>query len=83
MLRLIRVTCCRERALQGEDIFKVRKRSEVVNRYLEVGVVCDKTFLKFHKQRDVELYVMTVMNMVSFLKIRLLLVYYKLSIFFY
>lgn len=59
-------SCCREQALQGQDIFKVRKRSEVVNRYLEVGVVCDKTFLRFHKQRDVELYVMTVMNMVSF-----------------
>lgn len=56
--------CCREQALQGQDIFKVKKRSEVVNRYLEVGVVCDKTFLRFHKQRDVELYVMTVMNMV-------------------
>lgn len=63
--------CCREQALEGQDIFKVKKRSEVVNRYLEVGVVCDKTFLRYHKQRDVELYVMTVMNMVSFLFLKI------------
>ncbi|KAF7267253.1 hypothetical protein GWI33_019506 [Rhynchophorus ferrugineus] len=35
------------------------------DRYLEVCVVCDKKFLKYHKNREVELYVMTIMNMVS------------------
>ncbi|KAL1506610.1 hypothetical protein ABEB36_005939 [Hypothenemus hampei] len=55
----------KEETMKGNDIFKVKRGSEVLNRYLEVGVVCDKTFLKHHKQRDVELYVMTVMNMVA------------------
>lgn len=56
---------CRERALSGEDIFKEKRESESINRYLEIGIICDKSFLKYHKQRDVELYVLTIMNMVS------------------
>ncbi|XP_048524385.1 A disintegrin and metalloproteinase with thrombospondin motifs 12 isoform X1 [Dendroctonus ponderosae] len=55
----------RERALSGEDIFKEKRESENINRYLEMGIVCDKSFLKYHKQRDVELYVLTIMNMVA------------------
>ncbi|XP_074033446.1 A disintegrin and metalloproteinase with thrombospondin motifs 12 [Leptinotarsa decemlineata] len=35
------------------------------HRYLETLVVADKKFLKHHENKDVELYIMTVMNMVA------------------
>lgn len=36
-----------------------------VHRYLEILVVCDKKFVEYHKTKDIELYVLTIMNMVS------------------
>ncbi|XP_030753591.1 A disintegrin and metalloproteinase with thrombospondin motifs 7-like [Sitophilus oryzae] len=42
-----------------------KRELESKEKYLEVLVVCDKSFLKYHKHREVELYVMTIMNMVS------------------
>ncbi|XP_066252676.1 A disintegrin and metalloproteinase with thrombospondin motifs 12-like [Euwallacea similis] len=53
-----------EELFKGQDIFKA-KRSEVDHTYIEVGVVCDRTFLMYHRRRDVELYVMTIMNMAA------------------
>lgn len=36
-----------------------------VQRYLELLVVCDKKFIKYHKFHDIETYVLTIINMVS------------------
>lgn len=36
-----------------------------IHRYIEVGIVCDRRFLDFHKNTDYEKYVMTIMNMVA------------------
>ncbi|KAK9869843.1 hypothetical protein WA026_003569 [Henosepilachna vigintioctopunctata] len=36
-----------------------------VQRYLELLVVCDKKFIKYHKFHDVETYVLTIMNMIA------------------
>ncbi|KAL3280841.1 hypothetical protein HHI36_004070 [Cryptolaemus montrouzieri] len=36
-----------------------------VQRYLELLIVCDKKFIKYHKFHDVETYVLTIMNMVA------------------
>ncbi|XP_072392013.1 A disintegrin and metalloproteinase with thrombospondin motifs 12-like [Diabrotica undecimpunctata] len=35
------------------------------HRYLEILVVCDKKFITHHKDKDMENYIMTIMNMVS------------------
>lgn len=35
------------------------------HRYLETAVVVDKKFIQYHKSRDIETYILTVMNMVS------------------
>lgn len=35
------------------------------HRYLETMVVADKKFIEYHKKRDMETYILTVMNMVS------------------
>lgn len=45
--------------------FKDKRTLESKQRYLEVLVVCDKKFIRFHKKIDVQTYVMTVMNMVA------------------
>lgn len=37
-----------------------------LHRYLELLVVADKKFIDYHKDVDVETYVMTIMNMVTF-----------------
>lgn len=44
---------------------KVEKRGTASeHRYLEVMIVADKKFIDHHKNKDVELYIMTIMNMV-------------------
>ncbi|CAG9772555.1 unnamed protein product [Ceutorhynchus assimilis] len=55
----------REELKKGKDIFKEKRTAPTSDRYLEVGVICDKKFMLHHKGKDVELYVMTIMNMVS------------------
>ena len=49
--------------LSGQNISK--RSSESIHRYVEIVVVCDKKFIEYHNAKDVELYVMTIMNMVS------------------
>lgn len=41
------------------------KRSEVKERFMEVMVVADKSFIDYHKNDDPERYIMTIMNIVS------------------
>ncbi|CAH1113494.1 unnamed protein product [Psylliodes chrysocephalus] len=53
----------REKFMENQKEEKRGVTSE--HRYLETIVVGDKKFLTHHKNNDVELYVMTVMNMVS------------------
>ncbi|XP_050293603.1 A disintegrin and metalloproteinase with thrombospondin motifs 7-like isoform X2 [Anthonomus grandis grandis] len=55
----------REELLDGNDVFKTKRDTTNMDKFIEVAVVCDKHFLKFHQGRDVELYVMTIMNMVA------------------
>ncbi|XP_017779110.1 PREDICTED: A disintegrin and metalloproteinase with thrombospondin motifs 12-like, partial [Nicrophorus vespilloides] len=56
--------------LEDEDVDEDEKAEakrglESVHRYLETLVVADKKFLEHHKDTDHELYIMTIMNMVS------------------
>ena len=41
------------------------KRSEVKQRFIEILVVADKTFIDYHRNDDPERYIMTIMNIVS------------------
>lgn len=54
----------RELLLKDSKKVKVRGLTSE-HRYLEVLVVADKKFIEFHKSRDRETYILTVMNMVS------------------
>ncbi|KAJ8970173.1 hypothetical protein NQ317_016646, partial [Molorchus minor] len=51
----------REKLARGERLEK--RGSTSLHRYMEILVVSDKKFLNHHKNRDVETYIMTVMNM--------------------
>ncbi|CAH1118875.1 unnamed protein product [Phaedon cochleariae] len=50
-------------SLEHENVEKRGLASE--HRYLETMVVADKKFVAHHKKSDIELYIMTVMNMVA------------------
>ncbi|KAJ8921346.1 hypothetical protein NQ315_002961 [Exocentrus adspersus] len=52
----------REKLLKGE---REERGTTSEHRYLETLIVADKKFLDHHKGRDVDLYIMTIMNMVS------------------
>lgn len=54
-----------EKYANGENLNITRRGTTSVHRYLETLVVCDKKFLEYHKNSDYELYVLTIMNMVS------------------
>ncbi|XP_068081829.1 A disintegrin and metalloproteinase with thrombospondin motifs 12-like [Anabrus simplex] len=43
----------------------VHRRSESKHRYVETCVVADKKFITYHKERDVENYILTLFNMVT------------------
>lgn len=47
--------------------YKKRGEYESKHRYLETLVVVDKKFLDYHKDRDHETYIMTIMNMASYI----------------
>ncbi|XP_034943179.1 A disintegrin and metalloproteinase with thrombospondin motifs 20-like [Chelonus insularis] len=61
----------RERRLLAEDSAGLKRTENImssthsIHRYIEVGLVADKKFLDFHKDRDYENYLLTIMNMVS------------------
>jgi len=51
-----------------EDLERTRrsvKRSESVERHVETMVVADKMMIGYHGRRDVEKYILTIMNIVS------------------
>lgn len=52
----------RDKMLKGSKLEKRGTTSE--HRYLEVLIVADKKFIDHHKTKDVELYIMTILNMV-------------------
>lgn len=53
--------------LDGSEPQNISTRgTESVHRYLETLVVCDKKFVIHHRNTDIENYVLTIMNMVSF-----------------
>lgn len=53
-----------------EQFLKANKKNVKVrgttseHRYLETMIVADKKFMQYHKQRDLETYILTIMNMV-------------------
>lgn len=64
-----------------EDVWKDRFREQLLkngdknvkargmtseHRYLETMVVADKKFIQYHKNTDLETYILTIMNMVSY-----------------
>lgn len=52
--------------MEGNEPHNVSTRGyDSVHRYLEILLVCDKKFITFHKNSDIENYVLTIMNMVS------------------
>ncbi|XP_060526930.1 A disintegrin and metalloproteinase with thrombospondin motifs 12-like [Cylas formicarius] len=55
----------RDKVQAGGELNVAKRGTASVQRYPELTVVCDKKFLTYHKERDVEAYVMTIMNMVS------------------
>lgn len=55
------------RKYKKDDNDNLEKRNLLsVHRYLETLIVCDKKFLDYHRNIDVEAYVLTIMNMVRF-----------------
>nr|CAH7718635.1 unnamed protein product [Callosobruchus chinensis] len=53
----------RDKMLHGGHV--ERRGTESIHRYLETLIVMDKKFLGHHKHRDVDTYVLTIMNMVA------------------
>ncbi|XP_046591937.1 A disintegrin and metalloproteinase with thrombospondin motifs 7-like [Neodiprion lecontei] len=54
--------------LAGNGTFEKRTPSAAthsIHRYVELTIVCDERFLKYHKSIDYEQYVLTILNMVS------------------
>lgn len=56
--------------------YKKRGEYESKHRYLETLVVVDKKFLDYHKDRDHETYIMTIMNMASYIYIVIFIRFY-------
>lgn len=50
--------------MNNEKVNVTTRGLESVQRYLEVLVVADKSFLTHHKGTDYETYILTIMNMV-------------------
>lgn len=55
----------REQLLKGKDKNLKPRGTTSEHRFLEVMVVADKKFMNYHKNRDLETYILTLMNMVS------------------
>lgn len=56
-----------KKKLDERDLADHPKRGiKSIHRYIEILVVCDKFFMDTHKHIDVQSYVMTFFNMVSF-----------------
>ncbi|XP_056633400.1 A disintegrin and metalloproteinase with thrombospondin motifs 12-like [Diorhabda sublineata] len=50
---------------KNKNIVKGKRGTASEHRYLEILIVCDKKFITHHKDKDMENYIMTIMNMVS------------------
>lgn len=58
----------RRERLAGNATLLKRGSSSIthsIHRYLELGVFCDKQFLEYHKGKDYEQYVLTIMNIAA------------------
>ncbi|KAG5866551.1 A disintegrin and metalloproteinase with thrombospondin motifs 12, partial [Gonioctena quinquepunctata] len=55
----------REQILKEGESNKEKRGAESVHTYLETLVVADNKFITHHNNRDTELYIMTIMNMIS------------------